>query len=178
VSLLLHSDLFSFAYQALCTVPSNPNRQIVKYTLFPLQQFPLAKILRLQASKFTLALFIQSISHVNSAASTISKQKICCLAAMVAPNLHDHCHSLSQQALPSPVEAGLAVCLLCSEPQLHALRTSATHERTEAMQNRIHPVSVRYSFPARCKTAWNLACVRQTYPFSVLDASPPSGEPG
>ncbi len=51
-------------------------------------------------------------------------------------------------------------------------------ERTEAMRNPIHPVSVRYSFPARCETARNLACIHQTDPFSVLDASPPSGEPG
>jgi hypothetical protein len=46
------------------------------------------------------------------------------------------------------------------------------------MQNPIHPGSARYSFPARCETAWNPACVRQTDPFSVLDASPLSGEPG
>jgi hypothetical protein len=46
------------------------------------------------------------------------------------------------------------------------------------MQNPIHPVPARYSLPARCETARNPACVRQTDPFSVLDASPPSGEPG
>jgi hypothetical protein len=59
----------------------------------------------------------------------------------------------------------LAVAVKCS------LGTTAS-ERTEAMQNPIHPVLVRYSFPARCETARNLACVRQTDPFSVLDASP------
>jgi hypothetical protein len=46
------------------------------------------------------------------------------------------------------------------------------------MQHPTHPVSARYSLPERCETARNLACVHQTDPLSVLDASPPSGEPG
>ncbi len=46
------------------------------------------------------------------------------------------------------------------------------------MQNPIHTASVRYSLPTRYETARNPACDRQTDPFSVLDASPPSGEPG
>ncbi len=46
------------------------------------------------------------------------------------------------------------------------------------MHNPIHTALVRYSLPTWYKTARNPACDRQTDPFSVLDASPPSGEPG
>ncbi len=46
------------------------------------------------------------------------------------------------------------------------------------MQDPTHTVSVRYSIPARRETAWNPTYDCQTDPFSVLDVSPPSGEPG
>ncbi len=75
-----------------------------------------------------------------------------------------HCKQIE-----APRKGGWFFCRVC---------LSTVSERAEAMQNPVHPGSARYSLPARCETAGNPAYVRQTDPFSVLDASPPSGEHG